>query len=346
MRNIAAVMTDIRTFEYQERPMPVVAAGEVGIAVRDVGICGSDMHFFNGDAQKIFPNALPFILGHECGGVVYEVGAGVTDLKVGDRVAIEPGIPCGTCEFCRSGRYNLCRKVRFLATPPYSGGLQNYISYPAHMVYRLPEGMTMMEGALLEPLSVGLHAARRGEVELGSSITILGGGCIGLCTLLAAKAMGAGRCIVADIVDSHLDKALELGATDVVHSGRENAVEKIAELTNGEGTDVVFETAGIAATAAQTSYIVKRGGTIVMVGNVFGDVPFSFRNIYVKEAQVRGVFRYHSTYPMAIEAVMSGKIDIRKIVTGVFDFEHASEGFVQALDHKDQCNKNVIHIKS
>ncbi len=345
MRNIAAVMTDIRTFEFQERPMPKVSAGEVGIAVKDVGICGSDMHFFNGDAQKIFPNALPFILGHECGGVIYEVGEGVEGLREGDRVTVEPGVPCGNCEFCRSGRYNLCKKVRFLATPPYNGGLQKYISYPAHMVYRLPENMSTMEGALLEPLSVGLHAARRGEVMLGSSITILGGGCIGLCTLLAAKALGAGRCIVADIVDSHLEKALELGATDVVHSGRENAVEKIAELTNGEGTDVVFETAGIAATAAQTGYIVKRGGTIVMVGNIFGDVPFSFRNIYVKEAQVRGVFRYHSTYPTAIEAVASGKIDISRIVTGVFDFEHASEGFVQALDHKDQCIKNVIHIE-
>jgi L-iditol 2-dehydrogenase len=218
--------------------------------------------------------------------VIYEVGEGVEGLREGDRVTVEPGVPCGNCEFCRSGRYNLCKKVRFLATPPYNGGLQKYISYPAHMVYRLPENMSTMGGA---PGTVVRRAACRakGRSDAGSSITILGGGCIGLCTLLAAKALGAGRCIVADIVDSHLEKALELGATDVVHSGRENAVEKIAELTNGEGTDVVFETAGIAATAAQTGYIVKRGGTIVMVGNIFGDVPFSFRNIYVKEAQVR-----------------------------------------------------------
>lgn len=344
MNNVAAVMTDIRKFEFREVPMPVVKEGEVGIAIKDVGLCGSDLHFFNGDAQKIFPNALPFILGHECGGVIYEVGKGVEGLKEGDRVAIEPGVPCGRCEFCRSGRYNLCVKVRFMAVPPYNGGLQKYISYPAHMVYRLPKNMSTMEGALLEPLSVGLHATTRGEVTLGSSVTILGAGCIGMCTLLAAKARGASRIIVTDIADSHLEKAIELGATDAVNSRKEDVVERIKELTDGKGTDVVFETAGIAATAAQTGYVVKRGGTIVMVGNTLGDVPFSFRNIYIKEAQIKGVFRYHSTYPVAIEAVASGCINIKKIVTGVYPFADAERGFVDALDNKEQCLKNIIHI--
>lgn len=344
MNNVAAVMTDIRKFEFQEVPMPVVKQGEVGIAVKDVGICGSDMHFFNGDAQKIFPNALPFILGHECGGVVYEVGEGVEHLNVGDKVAIEPGVPCGKCDMCQTGRYNLCKKVRFMATPPYNGGLQRYISYPAHKVYQLPETMSTLEGALLEPLSVGLHAAARGEVGLGNSVAILGGGCIGMCTLLAAKAYGAARIIVADIAQSRLDKALSLGATDAVNSGTEDAVERINEITGGEGVDVVFETAGIAATAAQTSYVVKRGGTVVVVGNIFGEVPYSFRNIYIKEAQIKGVFRYHSTYPTAIEAVASGRIAVGQIVTGIYAFADVAEGFAQALDNKEQCLKNVIHI--
>ncbi len=344
MNNLAAVMTDIRKFEFKEVPMPTVNAGEVGIAVKDVGICGSDIHFFNGDAQKIFPDALPFILGHECGGVVYEVGAGVEGLKAGDCVAIEPGVPCGKCEMCQTGRYNLCKKVRFMATPPHNGGLQKYISFPAHKTYKLPENMSTMEGALLEPLSVGIHAAARGGVRLGNSVAILGGGCIGMCTLLAAKACGAARIIVADIVNSHLDKALEMGATDVVNSKTDDAVARINALTGGEGADVVFETAGIAATAAQTGYVVRRGGTIVMVGNILGDVPFSFRNIYIKEAQIKGVFRYHSTYPTAIEAVSSGRIAIKQIVTGVYAFADAEQGFVQALDNKEQCLKNVIHI--
>ena len=238
----------------------------------------------------------------------------------------------------------MCKKVRFMATPPYNGGLQKYIAYPAHKAYKLPKNMSTMEGALLEPLSVGLHAVERGDVRLGQSVAILGGGCIGMCTLLAAKAYGASRIIVADIIESHLDMALKIGATDVGNSNKEDTVEMINKITGGEGTDVVFETAGIAATAAQTSYIVKRGGTIVMVGNIFGDVPFSFRNLYVKEAQVKSVFRYHSTYPKAIEAVASGRIDIKSIVTGVFDFKDTAEGFIQALDNKDKCIKNVIHI--
>jgi len=161
---------------------------------------------------------------------------------------------------------------------------------------------------------------------------------------LAVKARGASRIIVTDIVDSHLDKALELGATDVVNSRTDDVVSRIKELTDGKGVDIVFETAGIAATAVQTGYIVKRGGTIVMVGNIFGDVPFNFRNIYVKEAQIRGVFRYHSTYPTAIEAVASGRIDIKRIVTGVYSFADAERAFSDALDNKEQCLKNVIHI--
>ncbi len=344
MNNIAAVMTGIRKFEFQEIPMPKVGKGEVGITVKDIGICGSDMHFFNGDAMKIFPNSLPFILGHEIGGYIYEVGEDVSNFAVGDKVALEPGVPCCKCEMCQSGRYNLCKDVVFLATPPYNGGMQRYISYPAFKTYKLPDNLSTLEGAMMEPLSVGLHAVRRGEVKLGDSIAILGGGCIGMMTLLAAKAHGAARIIVTDVANSHLDKALELGATDVINSKDSDPVEMINQLTGGIGVDVVFETAGIPATAAQTSYIVKWGGTIVMVGNILPEVSYSFRNIYRKEAQIKGVFRYHSTYPIAIQAVSTGKINVKSIVTGVCDFMDSHAAFVNSLDNKDHCIKNVIHI--
>lgn len=344
MKNLAAVMTDIRKFEFQEVPMPVIGQGEVGIAVKDIGICGSDMHFYDGAAMKIFPNSLPFILGHEIGGVVYEVGEGVTNLKVGDKVALEPGVSCGKCEMCQSGRYNLCKDVIFLATPPIKGAMQKYVSYPAYKTYKLPENLSTMEGAMLEPLSVGLHAANRGEVKLGDSVAILGGGCIGMMTLLAAKAQGASRIIVTDVVGSHLEKALELGATDVINSKDVDPVKAISDLTDGEGVDVVFETAGIPATAAQTSYIVKWGGTIVMVGNILPEVSYSFRNIYRKEAQIKGVFRYHSTYPTAIQAVSTGRIDVKSVVSNVYAFEDSHAAFVNSLEDKEHCIKNVIHI--
>ncbi|MFV0363466.1 MAG: alcohol dehydrogenase catalytic domain-containing protein [Suipraeoptans sp.] len=257
MKNQAMVMTDVRKLEKQEIPMPVIEDEEVGIEVCEIGICGSDMHFYEGKAFTIFPDSLPFILGHECAGIVYSVGARVKNLKIGDRVAIEPGQTCGKCEFCQTGRYNLCPDVQFLATPPYSGALKKYMSYPAYRAFKLPDNMSTMEGALIEPLSVGIHAAIQGEVSIGKTVVILGGGCIGLCTLLAAKAYGATRIIVTDLFDNRLDKASEIGAPDTINSKDEVALSKILELTEGSGADIVFVTAGSPVAAAQTSHIVK-----------------------------------------------------------------------------------------
>ena len=282
MKNQAQVMTDVRKFELKDVEMPVVGADEVGIKVKAVGICGSDMGFFDGKAFSIFPNSLPFVLGHECAGEVYEVGSNVKGFKVGDRVAVEPGVPCGKCEYCESGKYNLCPDVRFMATPPYNGCLKRYISHPAHKTYLIKDNMSYTEGALVEPLSVGIHAVQRGRVTVGQTVAILGGGCIGMCTLLAAKAWGASRIIVADLFDSHLEKAKAIGATDVINSGNTDAIEEIMKLTDQKGADVVFETAGNPITAGQTAYIVKNGGTIVMVGNILKEVPFSFRQLYRK----------------------------------------------------------------
>lgn len=344
MKNQAQVMTDVRKFELQDVAMPVVGPDDVGIAVKSVGICGSDMGFFDGKAFGLFPNSLPFILGHECGGEVYEVGANVKNLKVGDRVAVEPGVPCGKCGYCLSGRYNLCPDVIFMATPPYNGCLQRYISHPAFKTYKIKDNMSYTDAALVEPLSVGIHAAQRGNVTVGKTVTILGGGCIGMCTLLAAKAYGASRIIVADLFKSHLDKALEIGATDVVNSSEGDAVEIIKQMTDGEGTDIVFETAGNPITAAQTSHIVKSGGMIVMVGNIMKEVPFSFRNVYRKEADVRGVFRYNNTYPVAVEAISSGILNARSIVTDEYPFEKSGEAFCKALDDKLNSIKVVINI--
>lgn len=344
MKNQAIVMTDVRKFETRDIEMPVIGDDEVGIKVESVGICGSDMHFFEGKAFHIFPNSLPFVLGHECGGVIYAKGRNVKDLGIGDRVAIEPGVPCGTCEFCQSGKYNLCPSVIFLATPPHEGALKRYISFPAHKAFKLPDNVSTLEGALIEPLSVGIHAVVTGEVAPGKTVAILGSGCIGLCTMLAAKAWGASRIIVSDLFKNRLDKALELGADYVVNSSSEDAVARILELTGGQGTDIVFETAGSNVTAAQTSFLVKRGGTIIMVGNVFGDTAFNFRNMYKKEAQLKSVFRYRNTYPAAIQAVSDGKIPVGSIVSAQFDFEHAQAAFELAIDDKQNCIKNVINL--
>ena len=332
----------------KEIEVPEVGEKEVLVQLEYVGICGSDVHYFhhgNCGAYKVNLEE-DYMLGHECAGTVVEVGANVKDLKVGDKVALEPGITCGQCEFCKAGKYNLCPDVVFLATPPVQGCYEEYIAFPENMCFKLPENMTTKEGCLIEPLSVGFHAANQGDVQVGESVVILGAGCIGLVTLLACKAHGAGNIIVADIVDARLEKAKELGATHVINSKDVNALEEIARLTGGKGADKVFETAGSPITIAQTAFAVKRGGTITLVGlSAQEEINYNFAQIMDKEATIKSVFRYRNIYPKAIEAVSAGAIDVNGIVTHEFDLEHIQEAFEEAINNKTDLVKAVIKIK-
>ena len=332
----------------KEIEVPEVGEKEVLVQLEYVGICGSDVHYFhhgNCGAYKVNLEE-DYMLGHECAGTVVEVGANVKDLKVGDKVALEPGITCGQCEFCKAGKYNLCPDVVFLATPPVQGCYEEYIAFPENMCFKLPENMTTKEGCLIEPLSVGFHAANQGDVQVGESVVILGAGCIGLVTLLACKAHGAVNIIVADIVDARLEKAKELGATHVINSKEVNALEEIARLTGGKGADKVFETAGSPITIAQTAFAVKRGGTITLVGlSAQEEINYNFAQIMDKEATIKSVFRYRNIYPKAIEAVSAGAIDVNGIVTHEFDLEHIQEAFEEAINNKTDLVKAVIKIK-
>ena len=231
----SAVMRGTDNMVIKEIPVPEIKDKEVLVSLEYVGICGSDVHYYhNGNcgAYKV-DLSQDFMLGHECAGTVVEVGKDVENLKPGDRVALEPGITCGKCEFCKSGHYNLCPDVVFLATPPVQGCNEEFIAFPEDMCFKLPDNVSTKEGALIEPLSVGFYAAEQGAVGTGDTVVILGSGCIGLVTLLACKAHGAGQIIVADLVQARLDKAMELGATAVINSGKEDALEKIKELTGG-----------------------------------------------------------------------------------------------------------------
>lgn len=346
MNNRAAVLTGLKKIEMRDIPMPVANAGEVVVRMEYVGICGSDMHLFSEGSIGTQTHATyPFILGHECAGVVTEVGEGVKNLVVGDRVALEPGIPCGKCEFCMTGRYNLCREVQFMSVPPYDGALRRYMSFPAHMAFKLPENVSTLEGALIEPLCVGMFAAQKGEISLGQTVVILGGGCIGLTALLAAKERGAGRIILCDIFDNRLEKALELGATDVVNTRTHDAVEEIGKLTDGRYADVVVEAAGNKVTAALTPWLVARGGVIVGIGNVLEPVEFSFRQMYLREAQLRMIYRYKNLYPVAISAISTGRINVKPIATDIFEFEDSQNAFEQTETKKMNVVKSVIRVQ-
>jgi L-iditol 2-dehydrogenase len=345
MKNRAVFMTGLNRMEIREIPMPAPKEKEILLKIEYVGICGSDVHYLEQGRIGDFVVDGDFILGHECAGTVVQTGRGVTSLNAGDRVALEPGCTCGKCEFCKSGKYNLCPDVRFLATPPYNGCLMDYITFPEDMAFRLPDKISTKEGALIEPLSVGMHAAKQGSVTLGSSVTILGAGCIGLVTLLSCRAFGATDLFVVDVLPKRLEYAKKLGATHVINALEENPVQAIQDRTGGAGTDIVIETAGSAKTISQTPYIVKRGGRIVLVGMAAQDViEYDFSKIMAKEASIQSVFRYRNIYPQAIKAIEKGIIDVSGIVTHEFDFEETPRAFDFVIHNKQDVVKAVIKV--
>ncbi len=345
MKNRAAYMTELDKMEIREIPVPEVGDDQVLVKLEYVGICGSDVHYFHDGRCGDFVVDGEFMLGHECAGTVVQLGKNVTKLAVGDKVALEPGITCGQCEFCKTGRYNLCPDVQFLATPPVQGCYENYIAFPENMCFKLPENISTKEGALVEPLSVGMHAAAQGQVGLGDQVVILGAGCIGLVTLLACKAYGATDITVVDIIPKRLEYAKKLGATRVINGKECDAVKEIEKLTGGMGVEKVFETAGSNVTIAQTPYMVKNGGTIVLVGlSPDPECKFNFGKIMAKEAKIESVFRYRNVYPKAIAAIADGIIDVSGIVTHEFDFDDIQEAFMCAINNKEDVVKAVIKI--
>ncbi len=195
-----------------------------------------------------------------------EVGKDVKHLKVGDKVALEPGKTCGHCEFCKQGKYNLCPDVVFFATPPVDGVFQEYVAHEADLCFKLPENVSTLEGALIEPLAVGFHAAIQGDAHLGQKAVVMGAGCIGLVSMMALKARGVSEVYVVDIMEKRLEKALELGATGVINGAKEDVIAKAQELTGGAGMDLIIETAGTEITTRQAIHMAKKGSTIVLVG--------------------------------------------------------------------------------
>lgn len=340
-----AVMEGIGKMGYTERPIPTPKANEVLVKLEYVGICGSDMHYYETGAIGAYVVEPPFVLGHEPGGVVVEVGKDVKHLNIGDRVALEPGKTCGHCEFCKTGRYNLCPDVVFFATPPVDGVFQEYVAHEADLCFKLPDNVSTLEGALIEPLAVGFHAANQGGAHAGQTAVVMGAGCIGLVSMMALKAEGVSKVYVVDIMQKRLDKALELGADGVINGKDEDAVEAIMRLTNGAGCDLVIETAGTEITTRQCIHMTKKGATIVLVGySKSGEMTLPLSLALDKELTFKTVFRYRHIYPMAIEAVAAGKVNLKGIVTDLFDFENIQEAMDRSVQDKASIVKAVVKI--
>lgn len=340
-----AVMNGIGQMGFEEREIPTAKDNEVLVKLEYVGICGSDLHYYETGAIGDYVVKPPFVLGHEPGGTVVEVGKNVTHLKVGDRVALEPGKTCGHCEFCKTGRYNLCPDVVFFATPPVDGVFQEYVAHEADLCFKLPENVSTLEGALIEPLAVGFHAAMQGDAKAGQTAVVMGAGCIGLVTMMALKAMGVSKVYVVDIMQKRLDKAMELGADGVINGSETDAVEAVMELTEGKGCDLAVETAGTQITTVQTIHMTKKGSTIVLVGySKSGEMTLPMSLALDKELTFKTVFRYRHIYPMAIDAVAAGKVNLKGIVTDIFSLDEAQKAMDYSVNNKADIVKAVIKI--
>ena len=340
-----AVMLGVGKMGFEEREIPKAKDDEVLVKLEYVGICGSDLHYYETGAIGNYVVEPPFVLGHEPGGTVVEVGKNVKHLKVGDRVALEPGKTCGHCEFCRTGRYNLCPDVVFFATPPVDGVFQEYVAHEADLCFKLPENVSTMEGALIEPLAGGFHAAMQGGARAGQTAVVMGSGCIGLVTMMALKSMGVSKVYVVDIMEKRLEKALELGADGVINGSEKDAAGEIMRLTGGRGCDLAVETAGTQITTIQTIHMTKKGGTIVLVGySKSGEMTLPMSLALDKELTFKTIFRYRHIYPMAIDAVASGKVNLKGIVTEVFALDEVQKAMDLSVKNKADIVKAVIKI--
>lgn len=311
-----------------------------------VGICGSDVHYWQKGQCGHFVLEEPMIMGHEASGVVAKIGSKVKNLTVGDRVAIEPGVPCRYCEFCKTGRYHLCPDMIFCATPPVHGNLVRYYKHAADFCFKLPDHVTMEEGALLEPLAVGIHACKRGGVSAGHVVLVLGAGPIGLLTMLTAKAFGAHKVLIIDILQSRLDFAKSLGADYTLLIGKDSneaeLVRKIHEILEGH-PDVSFDASGAQATVRLALLATKSGGVAVLVGMGAPEQTVPLAGALSREVDIRGIFRYVNDYPTALAMVASGKINVKPLVTHHFSIEESLEAYEVA--RQGAGIKVMIHVQ-
>ena len=325
---VSLVLEGVKKLRLRDIEVPsALGAHDVRIKMHTVGICGSDVHYYEHGAIGQFVVREPMVLGHEGSGTVVEVGEAVTDLHAGDRVCMEPGIPDPNSRASRLGLYNLDPAVRFWATPPVHGCLTPYVVHPAAFTFKLPDHVSFAEGAMVEPLAVGMHAATKAQIKPGEIAVVLGAGTIGMVAALAALAAGCGRVIITDVQQPKLDLAAKLGPITPVNVRDQSLAEVVNEITDGWGADVVFEASGNARAAASAIEPLCPGGRIVYIGMPGEPIPFDIVAAAAKEARIETIFRYAHVYPRAVALIASGRLDVKPLLTDQFAFERSIEAF-------------------
>lgn len=311
----ASVLRGVEDLVVEERRVPVPQPGEVLVQVGSVGTCGSDVHYFRHGRIGSFVVTDPLVLGHEAGGRVVAVGQGVPTSRVGERVSLEPGVPCRHCEYCRQGSYNLCPDVKFFATPPVDGAFCEYVTLAADFAYPIPDTMSDDAAGLIEPLSVGVWANRKAGVGIGSSVLVSGAGPVGLVVTQVARALGATQIVVSDVDPRRLELARSCGATDVLDATAGAPPDDL-------WVDAFVDCSGVTSAVTAGVPRVRPRGAVVLVGMGADEVSLPIPVVQNRELTVTGTFRYANTWPQAIALVARKEVDLDSLVTGHVDLDH------------------------
>ncbi len=337
------LLAEYKKLELGEQEQPKAAAGEVLIRVEACGICGSDVHGYDGSTGRRIP---PLVMGHEAAGVVAAVGAGAMRFAVGQRVTFDSTVYCGECVYCRRGEVNLCdrREVVGVSCGEFrrAGAFAEYIAVPERIVYRLPDAMAFPEAAMLEAVSVALHGVHvSGEVK-GRTALVIGAGMIGLLTMQAARAAGCARVLISDIDETRLNLAREFGADAALCLAGAELVAEIQRQTGGAGVDLVLEAVGRNETVAAAMDCVRKGGTVTLIGNITPTVSLPLQKVVSRQIRLQGSAASSGEYPEAMELVASGKIQVKPLISAVAPLEDGPRWFERLYGHEPNLMKVVL----
>ena len=339
----ALLLSEYKHLAIAQLPAPVPGAGEVLIRVAACGICGSDVHGYDGSSGRRIP---PIVMGHEAAGVIAAVGEGVTGHRAGDRVTFDSTVYCGVCEFCRRGEVNLCddRQVVGVSCGDYrrAGAFAEYVTVPERILYRLPENLSFADAAMLEAVSVAIHAVRVAEVAGGETALVIGAGMIGLLILQAARASGCSRIFVTDVDVTRLELARSLSADAIIDSSGESLMSRIERLTNGRGVDVTFEAVGRPETVAAAIDCTRKGGTVALVGNISPEVTIPLQKVVTRQIRLQGSCASAGEYPQAMEWIAAGKIKVAPLITAVAPLEDGPSWFARLYAREPNLMKVVL----
>ncbi len=338
----ALVMHEYKTLSYEDVEKPRIKDNEVLVRIKACSVCGSDVHGFDGSTGRRRP---PVIMGHEASGQIEACGKNVKRHKVGDRVTFDSTVYCNECEMCKSGKVNLCanRQVLGVSCEDYNrqGCFAEYVAIPEYILYDLPENVTYVQAAMIEPLSVAYHAATRTTITKGNSVILFGIGTIGLLTLQVVKSFGAGRIIAVDIDDKRLELAMKNGATDIINSGNEDVIKKVMELT-GEGVDVAIDATGIEETANNCVKSVHLDGKVVLIGNLAPKIDFPLQYVVTHQISLFGSCASAGEYPQCLDLISSGKVEVDSMISKIIPLAEGNKWMNKIYNREEGLTKIVF----